>query len=184
MAISIDQIERTGEQQWRYTYSGTTPFRLLSAGQYVEPTRPNVVVAGVSTSALTYTVAGESDLEPPAIEILDSTGGTPESITNSPLLVLLWRGVSEAYYYQVQKLVSGVYVDQTVVAEGNLGYYSYQTPAQTDGTASSWRILVVDTEGNVTTGVDFTKRVIRNPVPPEVQIDWDSATSKIVVSAA
>lgn len=167
-------VVQIGPQAWRYTWSGTSPYRLYVPGwQIGAPTTDNSIIL-------------ESDdiYEPPPLEVLDSLDTVDAlDIQNPCTITLQWRGDLSHNYYSIEENVSGAWVRQRFVKEVGQGYYEFMSEVLDDATAANWRIVAYDSEENAGRSMEFTVTVVRNPAPPQVHITYNPVTGNATVSA-
>jgi hypothetical protein len=164
---------------WRYDWTGTGPFRVFSyeTYQYVLD----------DTEETTLFVTDGNDIEPPVIEVFDSTqeDSLAEAEEYQPRIVIQWRGYQYADYYTIQKETSpGTYTDVDSYVEDGRGYYKYQGSIEASDYAEySYRVVVTDKAG-YTSSTDFTRYIVRHPDPPELTYTYNAGTGLLTVAAA
>ena len=176
MAGTITSVENLGEGAYEYTWGGTSPFRVYQAGENV---------FGGTTELTSFIIEDFTDpLEPPAIEVLDSTDTVDaQQIQHPPFRKLQWRGILAAALYKVEQFVDAAWVERSVLFDGGAGYYQFQTAELTDESAEQWRITVIDARdhGSDTYEINFT--MARNPAPPVIAGTYASGTGLLTITA-
>jgi len=167
---------RVGTYAVRYDWTGTAPFDVWRDGQLVLD----------NTTATTYTAqTTDGTSNPlPAIEILDANDtAIAQSLQYSPMVRFQWRGQSDAAYYQIQQYVSSEWTAKGMVRESGIGYYSWESQPQTDGTSPQWRVVPYDSRGYAGLPLDVTHAVVRNPAPPAVTYTYSAGTGLLTIAA-
>jgi len=172
-------IEKVGYRAWYYSWSGTAPYRVYYKGRLFETT-DNAYITMEDSGAET-----ESTNEPPVIEVLDANDtDTAENLLYPPCLAIQWRGTTTADYYIVEEYSGGEWVERFTANESGAGYYLVNTSPISDLSNSQWRVTAVDTYGNETTPVSYTRYIVRNPAAPQISITYDDVDGEIDIEAA
>jgi len=171
MATTLNPPSSVGAGVWRYTWTGTAPFRVFRYDTYEYQYTETELTELTVTSATT---------EPPAIEVFDSTEtADPTGLTYPAKAILQWRGYKYASYYSIQKYNGSTYDEVSQVGETGRGYYQFTAPIPSDDTATDvYRVVNVDISG-ATTNTDVQVTIIRNPDPPLIEATYDSNTNTI-----
>ena len=170
----IANVSKAGSQSWRFDLIGTAPFTVYKDGA--------VFVEDLNESELV--IEGDSQYEPPAIEVLDSTDtNDPEQITYPPFLSIQWRGNTATSYYRIDRYINSVWTRQTTIRENDSGYYRYDSSVLDDQSVSQFRVRPVDADGNTGHALSITALMVRNPDPPEALATYNSVTGNIEVRA-
>lgn len=161
----FSDIKKIASNTWRFSWaSGTAPYRVYLRGK---------LLATISAEFYEIEELGAAD-EPPPLEVLDAAGAaSPDSVLNPCRAILQWRAVSAAKYYVVRELVSASWQKRAQIQEVGCGYYSFESAALADGSATSWRVVAIDALGNESAPVAFSVTTVRNPEPPEVSLAYD-----------
>lgn len=164
---------------WRYDWTGTAPFRVFDYGTYSFQIE--------ATDETSYFVTSDNNIEPPPIEVFDSTETASVAVgeTYPASIVIQWRGYSYADYYDVQKEVSPS-TFETVYREPETGagYYRYISQKEMEDVETvTYRVIVYDKSGE-SVNVDTTQIVIRNPSPPELTYTYNAGTGLLTIAAA
>ena len=179
MASSITSITKPAAYHWQYTWSGTAPFYVYSAGELVLD----------ATTLTTWIFQGDSNTEPPVVEVRDSTEAesTISQIVNPQYAIFQWYQASNAAQYVVQESSTDggatVWTTRRTLFEDGSEYYTFQTPVLDDVTTATWRVAAVDTQSNYTV-IQYQVFMVRNPDPPEITLSYDNGTGLLTVSAA
>lgn len=179
MAGSITSITKPAPYSWKFVWTGTSPYYVIRKGVLVFPP---------STTRTEWIFDHDDDQEPPVVEVYDSTQVSTASVqlTNPPYGMLQWWHAENAAYYLVQKEVTDgaatywVNVPPLIIDLG-VGYYQYETPALSDETTTSYRVVAVDQNGAQNL-VEFDIPMVRNPDPPRITISYDAGTGNATVS--
>lgn len=133
----------------------------------------------------TFTEEGYDDVPPP-LEIVSADPSYPVDAENDlypPYAIIQWREVSGADAYQVEEYVGTSWINRGISRDASLGYYKYETDPLTDDTATDFRVKAVDVNNNAGVAVEFTAQVVRNPAPPDVSLEIDSAGDLVISEA-
>jgi predicted phage tail protein len=114
--------------------------------------------------------------------ILDESTQEAQNELYPPRARFQWRESDGASGYQVEVWNGVNWITRATVTEADSGYYWYQTQALTDGVDYEYRVRAVDTNDNAGEPIEFEVNLVRNPAPPSVTIELDSA-GDIVVEA-
>ena len=118
---------------------------------------------------------------PPPLEIIpDESTEFADNDLYPPYAILQWREVAGADAYQVQLLSGSSWLNRKTVSDIGIGFYFYRTPVLEDQVETSYRVMAVDVNGNAGTPVAFTFNIVRNPSPPDVTYEIDSAGDLVV----
>lgn len=181
MAASTPTYEHLGGGNWRASWAGTAPFRLYHNGTQV------ATQDGGTTERTEYVVVTTDAVEPPALEVFDSTESddVAQTITYCPRGTLQWRRVVAASYYTIEKydgadwdIVGRAYED------GLIGYHQFTTQTTPTGTEVQYRITAYDARGGTSDTRTFTWTPIAIPAPPAITLSYSSGTGNVTVSAA
>ena len=170
------QITKSGTKAWTFDWSaagGTAPYRLVL----------NSRVLSETTTLTAWTIEGDDEYEPPALEVLDANDGEAASETYPSRATLQWRGKSNVYYYQVQESVASVWTNRVRVKEIGAGYYQHTTTELADCTASQWRVIAVDERGYESEPILFDFFPVRPPDPPSITLTYSALTGLVTVAA-
>jgi len=176
MASAITAIEKIGYQTWKFTFSGTAPYRVYLDGVLLTDNPMDGDTPDGATTDNDYFIIEHSDSqEPPAIELLDADDtGTPLTLTHPPFCTLQWRSVDYADRYRVDLYTGGSWVEQAIVIEDGRGYYQYTSDALTDCTTHQYRVVAVDASANESAPISCDILVVRNPPPPSISVSYSS----------
>jgi len=165
-------ISKTITGSWLFSWVGE------SSDDIFEIWLEGELLAEVSLEEYTFT-GPNYDLTPPPLEIIVS-GTIAENDTNPPYLLLQWRRIAGALYYQIEQYVDTAWVLRERLAESDSEYYGYYTAVLPDCTITQWRVSALNSLGDEGVSVSFSSYLVRNPPPPEVVIDY--AAGAVVVS--
>lgn len=180
MATTLSPPTKVGYGAWRYTWTGTAPFRVWSYDTY------SYLLDSTDDTEITVAAIDHNNIEPPAIAVYDSTETTiPEGVTYPARLVLQWRGYRYAEYYRIEKETSpGVFTTVQGVAEDGQGYYQCSIAKVTDDVSEdTYRVVTVDKSG-AETDTEITAVIIRNPDPPKLTYTYSAGTGLLTIAAA
>jgi hypothetical protein len=116
----------------------------------------------------------------PFVEVLDQDCSRP-SIAFPGRLTLNWHSVSGAESYQIQQYDSGWLTKQTQIDEGQ-GVFLYSSDWLDDVTTYEFRIVPVDSVGNLGTPITFSAEMVRHPDVPAVTYSYDDVTNHVTIS--
>lgn len=183
-ALTLVQPTQIGAGTWRYTYSGTAPFRRYCKGALVAS--PTDTTTGYSDD--TFLVVEDVDdlLEPPVVEVYDSTDTTsvPLQLENASRTVLQWRGSEGDAMYYLTYWNGVAYVPPLfpyVMSQG-LGYYQYAVTTPETG-SETWRITTMLEDGTESDDVDITVVLVPNPDPPSISMTYSAGTGLVTIAA-
>lgn len=177
MATTLSPPTEISNGLFRFTWTGTAPFRVFSyqTFEYL-----------YDSTDLTEITLASFNGEVPSIEVYDSTEtATPEGLLYPAKAILQWRGYHLATTYRIDKYVSAAWVEQDTIIEDGRGYYRYTAPVSDDSVSSEiYRIVTIDATGSETAS-SITPFIIRNPSPPiplNDQISYNSGTLTVTVA--
>lgn len=121
MAALITDCVKTGALSWRYEWSGAAPFNIYAYGQlYLANTDQTSIIMTWDTDS------AEHRIDPPAIEVIDSTetAAALKQVLHPPNFDIQFRGQTTASYYlvEVSADAGANWAGLTVPEEGK-GYY-------------------------------------------------------------
>lgn len=180
MATTLAPPEKVGYGVWRYTWTGTAPFRVWSYDTY------SYLAENSDDTEITVAALDHNNIEPPAIEVYDATETTdPEGITYPARLILQWRGYRYAEYYRVEEETSpGTWETVQGIAEDGSGYYKCEfAKLDDDVSTTNYRVVNVDLSG-AETSREFEAVIIRNPDPPQLTYTYNAGTGLLTIAAA
>lgn len=183
MASAITAISKISSGSWKFTWSGTAPFKRYRDGQ-LEPGDPALDIGQTNlTEEIFENFVGEDQEEPPIIAVLDSTefSTTPEQVDNPPFVVLQWRSAVSDGYYKVEQFISAAWVKIRTVQDDGSTYFSFSSNVLDDVTDSQFRITTIDSDNNESSPIAFTFFVVRNPVTPQINVAY--AANVLTISA-
>ena len=159
MATTLSPPTEISNGLYRFTWTGTAPFRVFSyqTFEYL-----------YESTDLTEITMASSGGRVPAIEVFDSTETTviPEGLLYPAKAILQWRGYQLATLYRIDKYVSAAWVQQDTIIEDGRGYYRYTSPVADDSISQEiFRIVTIDATGSETAS-SITPLIIRNPSSP------------------
>lgn len=162
-------VTRNAQGEWVFTWTGNPLFEIWLDG-YLLTTQ--------ASTTYTYTGGVYVDDAPP-LEVIE-VGVTAENFLYPPFVKLQWRGIQAADSYVVQLFDSG-WIDVGTITEDGRGYYTWDSQPEDDATLHSYRVLgvTVNAEG---TPIAYDIPLVRNPAPPDVDLEIDS-NGDLVVSA-
>ena len=178
MAATLSPPTKLGYGTWLYTFTGIGPFRGFNYQTYSYMFKDSTDTSVVVTST--------NDIEPPAIEVFDSTEtADPQGVTYPAQLVLQWRGYKYAASYRIEKETApSTYTEVQNYFEDGRGYYVYTAGIQSDDVAeASYRVVTIDKSGEEI-DTDSAAYVIRNPSPPSLTYTYSAGTGLLTVAAA
>lgn len=164
---------------WRYDWTGTAPFRVFSYGTYT------YIIDDTEETSLFVT--SDNNIEPPAIEVFDSTEtddiAAGEEYTAR--FIIQWRGYQYADYYTVQKETApSTWTDVDNYIEDGRGYYKFQGSLESsDYTIPTYRVVMTDKAGATST-TEFSYYIVRHPDPPELTYTYNAGTGLLTIAAA
>ena len=180
MAALITACNPIGEGAWRYEWSGTAPFGVYAMGR-------TLLSGSTDTSIVVQWDDGETHTEPPAIELQDADGYTPDAggiisqIVYAPGVSLQFRGRTTNSYYTVEQYIGAAWEVVAVIQETAAGYYSYTAPYLIAGTYQ-FRVTPYDITATAGTPLAFT--LIHHTAPaPELTYSYNAGTGIVTVSA-
>ena len=183
-SLTLAQPQKVGYGTWRYTYSGTAPFRRFVDGAQV--LKHDDVEEGKSNDTYVIVSDMDDDLEPPVVEVYDSTDLTsiPLQFENASRNVLQWRGSQndEVYLVEYWDGDSWEEPDYPYVKATGVGYYQYVTPFAQSG-ETVWRVTAQQLDGSESVAVEYTVVLIPNPAPPSISISYAAGTGLLTVAA-
>lgn len=166
-------VEKLGTGVYRYTYSGTSPYRVYRDG-----------VLWTTTNDATLVLQSEDDEEPIALEILDSLEtDDPLSITNPPILKIVWRGNEDTQYYLIEQYVAAVWTEVGRIIECGDGYYVWTSQALSDLSTEQFRVKAINARGVTSLAITHSTFVVRNPETPMIDATYTSSSNTLIVSA-
>lgn len=167
-------VTRTLEGTWLFTWTpGVPPYSIWLEG--VE------IATGLTTELFEEDASIFRDETPP-LEILIA-GDPPESRDFPPFVIIQWRGLQAADAYVVEQFINAAFVEVVNVMERATGYYDWMSDPLTDGATHLFRVIALNQVGTEGVPIPFTIDMARNPAPPSVAFDINSA-GDLVVSAA
>lgn len=175
MATTLNPPTLISPGVYRYTWTGTAPFRVFSYQTY------EYLFTETEDTELYVT---SSNGQPPQIEVFDSTesASVPQGITYPASAILQWRGYKYADYYRIDKYISAQWVEQGAIGETGNGYYQFKAPIpSTDVDTSQYRIVTVDKSG-ASTNADFSVTIIRNPDPPIFTASYNDVSGDLTLT--
>jgi hypothetical protein len=178
MSTTLSPPTKLGYGTWQYTWTGTAPFRVFNYQTYAYVLKDSADTAIVVTST--------NDIEPPAIEVFDSTEtADPQGVTYPAQLVLQWRGYKYAASYRIEKETApSTYTEVQNYFEDGRGYYVFTAGIQSDDVVeASYRVVTIDKSGEEI-DTDSAAYVIRNPSPPLLTYTYSAGTGLLTVAAA
>ena len=182
-ALTLSQPTAVGTGAWRYTYSGTAPFRRYVNGLLV--VRPTDTSLGYSEDTFIIVEDTSDPVEPPVVEAYDATDTTsiPVQYTNASQLILQWRGYSADEFYTVQYWSGSTWTTPTNgrVPSHGLGYYQYYTITPMSGDVK-WRVTANQVNGLTTIPVQFNITTVPNPDPPSIEGSYSAGTGLLTIS--
>lgn len=157
-----------------YEWTGTAPFRIFNYEimDWIEE----------STEATFIEIVGDSDIEPPAIEVFDSDETTDECIGASypDKVIIQFRGYRYADYYRIDLDSGGGYEEVGRMYESGQGYYQFVTSILETGATYDYRVVVVDlAEGEAE--IDVSVILTTLPILPELSYTYDSGTGDVTI---
>ena len=179
MPTVLNNPTQIGSKVWRYTWTGTAPYRIYNYSTYA--------YHATKFNGTSIDIPGTSEIEPPAIEVFgaDETDD-PDGVTNPAQIFLQWRGVAYAKEYQVYNAAASTVL--ATVPESGLGYYKFLGQAinedQSSGSGNqvSYSVRVVDSQGNVSDISAQSFFLDRNPDPPIISIAYNSGTNTFTIT--
>jgi len=184
MANRLTNIERIGYGVWRFTWSGTSPYRVYKDGRLVRGKMLGEDDPYAETTTNTsMTVSTDDNDQPPQVEVLDSTDGTANQVAYPPYASISWRGSEHADRYSIQEYSGGAWSEIASVRErGDAGYYLWQSQALTDCTTHQFRVFAVNDDDSESGEVDIDIEIVRNPATPDASYSYDSGTGNVTVT--
>ncbi len=175
MSALINTVTRVGAGAWEYAWSGTAPFTVYSDGVAV-------LQESDATSVVMQWTDDDSHVEPPPIEVIDSTGdvSTMQQAIYPPQIVLQFRGRTTNLYYVVQQYDGAAWQTVCSIHEIGVGYYRATVRAQPTG-SYQFRVTPYDESGSVGTPLQYTLFHHTNPAPPELTYIYDAGTGLVTV---
>lgn len=176
MPAEITGCQKIGAGAWRYTFTGTAPFTVTSRGQQIL----------VTSDSEEVTVTGDADsIEPPPIEVYDSTGSaaTLQQTLYPPRVTIQFRGRTTNAYYVVSQYISGQWTQIATVLEDGRGYYDVVTPYAVTG-EYQFRVTPYDESETAGIPLDFEVSHFTNPEPPELTYTYNAGTGNVTIAAA
>ncbi len=168
-AKTFTAIEKVGSGAWRYTWTGTAPYRVLV----------NYAVYDEMYGDTSLTVLGTDFYEPPVVEVCEQ-GETVESESYPRKPTAQWFGNPRATSYNIYQ--TGVYWDS--IPEDGRTYYQYSGfTAVDDGVTINATIMQVDANGNESASVPFQWLTFRYPDAPHVTYSYEPSTGTFTVTA-
>ena len=183
-SLTVSQPIKVGYATWWYTYSGTAPFRRYVNGRLVRSYTD--VEEGQSEDTFIKVSDNSDNLEPPVVEVYDSTDETsiPIQYENASQLILQWRGGPDDDFYKVEYYDGAEWIEpdnSTVRSNGN-GYYQFNTVTR-QADSVQWRITARHTNGTSSNAVSYTVFVVPNPEPPSITGTYAAGTGLLTISA-
>lgn len=174
MATVLSPPIRTNFNTWIYRWTGTAPFRIWNneTQLYIEE----------FTEMTEIEIAGESQYEPPALEVFDSTEGAsfPEALSYMGKAVIQWRGYKFADYYSVQRDIGAGYEELTRIQEVGTGYYKYTGAILETLVEAEYQIVMYDLYGNSSTTPAFVT-LVTLPTLPDMTFTYDDGTGDLTI---
>lgn len=172
---TLNTPQRLDNGLWLFSWTGTAPFRVFNYER--------MEYEFTSTDQTEAIIEGSSDIEPPALEVFDSTETqTPDGVLYPNLVTLQWRGYKYAESYTIQLDSGAGYVDVWTVLESGRGYYTYTTTALEDGDTASYRVVMEDLSG-ATSNTDFDIVIATLPVTPLLTYTYSAGTGNLTIDA-
>jgi hypothetical protein len=167
---TITNIEKLRSQTWKYTYTGTSPYRIYHLGKLLETT---------TDTEYEFEYSGAT-IEAPALEILDANDTEDAvSVQHPPRLVIQWYGNASVYAYKIQEYSDSVWRTRAVIYENGSGYYTCETSVLDDVTSHLWRVVATDDGQNESAALSFSALLVRVPDSPELDYSYDADTGKL-----
>jgi len=170
MAATITSFQKIGTKVWRVDYTGTSPFRRYING---------VLVGNMSSTETFIIIMGDSDVEPPPIEVIDSTENEEDvnQVKYPQRAVLQWRVASNAAYYTIQQLVNSEWTDiRTIHQHRTSTYMKFKSDQLADVTTHQFRIIPHTASGDAGEPLPMDVLIVRNPPPVDVTISLVGGT--------
>lgn len=179
MATTLSAPIKLSYGTWKYTWTGTAPFRVFNYDTYT------FVLRDTETTSLVVTSG--NDIEPPAIAVYDSTEDAliPEGVKNPAQIILQWRGYKYAQKYSIQKETSpSVYETVQEYQEDGRGYYKFISTVAADTiSATNYKVVMTDKSG-AEKATTIAQLLIRNPAPPLLTYTYNELTGNLTIGAA
>lgn len=170
-------VVRQADGEWLFTWApGTPPYSVWLNG--IE------VGTGLAVESFVQD-GGLFPDEAPPLEILNS-GDPIESELFPPFVTPQWRGLQSAAAYVVDQFIGGSggsFLPFANVMERATGYYSWDSGPLDDGDNHQFRVTALSAAGAEGVPLAFDITMARNPAPPDVALEINSA-GDLVVSAA
>lgn len=173
-------IEKQSDGSWKYTWDASSG---VSYEVWFNGILQDVVEDGEYICIITDYEGVSYDDVPPPLEVIPTTD-EPESETYPPFIIMQWKGIEGAAHYQIEEFDGSDSTIRATQAEVGLWYYKFQTHSLEDDEEADWDVTVLDETGTGGTPLDFTKLVVRNPEPPDVDIEYSSSGEVTISEAA
>lgn len=164
---------------WKYEWTGTAPYRVYAYDRY------DFILDDTEEESLFLT--SENNIEPPAIEVFDSTetDSTPQGEQYEARFIIQWRGYQYADYYTIEKETApSTWSAVQYYTEDGRGYYRFESTIEsTDYVEPAYRVIMTDKAGATST-TEFSYYMVRNPDPPELTYTYNAGTGLLTVAAA
>lgn len=168
MSVTIETVQAAGPNQVMVRWSSdlTNPlYRIWRGGVRIDVTRRNWGVFALDGGDARDIVIADDSAVP---------SGTAEKHA-----VLLWDAVAATAAYRVEQSIDAAWVTLHEVADDGRQLYQWRTPLLPAGTATSFRVTPIGTNGNDGTPVTPTVTLAGQPDPPEVAATYDLGTMTI-----
>ncbi len=142
MTVTLSQPTKFSVHHWEITFTSD----LTSPTFYVYNQGKRVVVT-VGLRALI-----RSELEP-HVEVYDVEATVPDQYTNPGRITLQWYHLDGAHRYRVEQLIDGVWTEKSIVNAQGDRYYSWVSDWLDDAIGYTFRVVPIDSLGNVGTPV-------------------------------
>jgi len=174
MSATLSPPIKLSPYLWRYTWTGTAPFRVFDYFQYK--------YLKTSTTDTQIDILSYYENQPPPIQVLDSTEGSLDGEIYPGKVRVQWRGQANAAYYQVR--LSGLAI-LNYTHESGRGYYEYNFayPYLSSLNTVAVEVVAFDSEDNYKSYNIPVMSAISVPVMQAMEISYDSGTTTLTMSA-
>jgi hypothetical protein len=176
--ITYTSITYQGNSTWRFKWNATV------AGFY-RPVMNGIAQGGAITdTTFDFNHPGFTDYPPP-LEMADGDELVLSEVW-PPYLVFQWYAVYTCKQYDIDEHKSSWVRLTTVLENGRLPAYTFQTMTLVDGSTHEYRLMAEDSIGQQSAARLFNVFVVTPPVLVETSfiIAYDSGTQHILVEAA
>ena len=120
----------------------------------------------------------------PAFDVLTAEETADLDDARSARLMLEWYASTLADYYRVQQYIDAAWVTIAEIPDQGQDAFTFVTDALADDTEHQFKVYPMRSGGAAGTELSITRMMIRDPDPPDVDVEYNDTAGTVTISAA